>query len=390
MGFGGTSSEGQLTALLIAPDRDLARQFAESLRTASGFQIMAELRSYPPRQTLEIRLRQLLPEVVLIDTATDLERASELIHWTLALNPGIRVIGLHTRNEADAVLRVLSLGASDFLTAPFEPSVQKEAITRLRKMSRPDEAPNRAGKVFVFTSAKPGAGASTLAAQIGFALASGGKHKILLADLDPMSATVSFYLKLAASEPAGAELWKRIVPTAHGLDAVPSDAEASAPEPPPDLHEFIERARAAYDFVLLDLPAVFHRSTLLALPESDRAYLVTTPELPSLHLARKAVAFLAQLGFGRERIRVLVNRMERRSGLTASDVEKILGAPVYRSFPNDYFVLDRALMSGKPIDPGCDLAAGIGALAQALERESQDAAKPAQSGGSAKSAEVKV
>ncbi|HVX66339.1 MAG TPA: cellulose synthase operon protein YhjQ/BcsQ [Bryobacteraceae bacterium] len=370
-----------MTALLIAPDRELARQFSESLPEGCGFQILAELRVYPTRQTLEIRLRQLQPEVVLLDVATDLDQASEVVRWALSLDESLHVIALHVRNDPDAVVRVLRQGASEFLTAPFEQPVQRQAVERIRRLSRPTPKPARHnGKVLVFTSAKPGAGASTLTAQVGFALGRGGHSKILLADLDPMSATVSFYLKLGDSEPEAADLWDRIVPTVHGLDALPSAGAAAAPDSQAALHEFLERARRAYDWILLDLPAVFYRSSLLALPESDQAFLVTTPELPSLHLARKAVGFLAQLGFGRDRVRVLLNRAERKSGLKPSDVEKILNMPVYRSFPNDYFTLDRALVEGRPIAPGCELAREVDAFARGLlepAAEEPQAAEPA-------------
>ena len=141
-----------------------------------------------------------------------------------------------------------------------------------------------------------------------------------------MSATLSFYLKLGDSEAAGLEpVGAASFPTVHGLDALPAPGVSRhAPEPPAMLHDFLDRARSAYDWILLDLPAVFHRASLLALPEADRAFLVTTAELPSLHLTRKAVSFLAQLGFGADRVRVLVNRVERKSGLTPADMEKIL------------------------------------------------------------------
>ncbi|HEX8985635.1 MAG TPA: cellulose synthase operon protein YhjQ/BcsQ [Bryobacteraceae bacterium] len=379
----GNRSDSPLTALLIAPDRELARQFAESLPASAGFQILSELRTYPTRQTFDMRLRQVQPEVVLVDVATDLEKAAEVIRWGLALNPALNVIALHARNDPDAVLRALLQGAVEFLAAPFDPCLQREAVARIRRLNRPGEPPKRhAGKVLVFTSAKPGSGSSTLAAQLGFALGSEGASRVLLVDLDPMSATLSFYLKLPGNESAGLNPWERITPAVHGLDALASEGIAACPEPPAMLHEFLERARRAYDWILLDLPAVFHRASLLALPEADRAFLVTTAELPSLHLARKAVGFLAQLGFGPDRVRVLVNRVEPKSGLTNADVEKILNAPVHRSFPNDYFSLDRALVEGQPLGSDCALAKEIRKFAGSLaapapdERQAPAAAGP--------------
>ena len=63
------------------------------------------------------------------------------------------------------------------------------------------------------------------------------------------------------------------------------------------LHAVLEFARLNYDWIVIDLPVVFQRLSLMAISESDRAFLITTSELPSLHLARKAVNLLDQLGF---------------------------------------------------------------------------------------------
>ena len=393
MGLAGNTKDRQLTALLIAPDRELARQFGEMLPAVSGFQILADLRAYPAEQTLDMRLRQLQPEVVLLDLATNFEQASEVIRCVIKLNPAIHVVGLHTHRDSDAILSALRQGASEFLCAPFDAAVQRQALARIRRLIDPGPSSSgRTGTVVVFTSAKPGSGASTLATQLGFALSRQAGKKILLADLDPMAATVSFYLKLGAGdEPSGADPWSRVVPGERGPDTLPARGAAEPPLGAPALHEFLERARGMYDWIVLDLPAVFHRSSLLVLPEADRAYLVTTAELPSLHLARKAVAFLAQLGFGRDRVRVLVNRVERRSALATSDVEKMLNAPVQGSFPDDCSALDRASSGGEALPSGSALRKEIEAFATALAGAADGEPRRAHTGApEAPRAEIRV
>jgi pilus assembly protein CpaE len=62
-------NEAEIAALLIAPDRALAQQFLATLPQTRAFQILADLKSYPPQQTLEIRIKQLKPNIVLLDLA---------------------------------------------------------------------------------------------------------------------------------------------------------------------------------------------------------------------------------------------------------------------------------------------------------------------------------
>src|SRR5437868_14520402 len=113
-------NEAEITALLIAPDRDLAQQFLATIPQTRAFQILADLKNYPPQQTLEIRARQLKPNVVLLDLVSDLTAATELVRFIATLNPSIHVVGLHTHNDSSAILQSLRAGASEFLYAPFD------------------------------------------------------------------------------------------------------------------------------------------------------------------------------------------------------------------------------------------------------------------------------
>jgi len=368
----------ELVALLIAPDRELARQFNASLPHTRAFQVMADLKSWPTRQALEIRLRQLRPELVLLDVASDLDAACEVIRWIVAFSESIQIVGLHHSNESEAVLRSLRTGASEFLHAPFDPASQEEAIARLRRLRQPEAAePVPAGSVLVFSSAKPGSGASTLATQTAFALMQNTGKRVLLADFDVMGGTIGFSLKLthtrslldamSVADHIDPAVWSGLVVHSGGIDILP------APETPglellePDrLHTVIEFARLTYDWVVVDLPVVFQRISLMTISEADQAFLVTTSELPSLHLARKAVAMLQQLGFPKERFQIAVNRMDRRSGVTAADMEKLFNCPIHSRFPNDTLALHRAVTLAEPLGNECELGRAVESLAGRL------------------------
>jgi pilus assembly protein CpaE len=144
------------------------------------------------------------------------------------------------------------------------------------------------------------------------------------------------------------------------------DLPSSAAPEPSRLHDLLEGARRAYDWIVLDLPAVFHRTSLLAWSESDDAFLVATPELPSLHLARKAVNLLAQIGFPRERFRVVINRTSRKDELRDSDMEKIFSAPVHASLPDDYLALDRVVTMGQALNGDTELGRAVEDVARRL------------------------
>jgi pilus assembly protein CpaE len=365
----------ELTALLISPARELAEAFARSHGAARCFQVLADLRAYPAPAVLEMRLRQVRPEVVLLDVETDFERAGDLIRSVAASAAGALVVGLHSRSDQEAILKSLRLGASEFLYAPFDPEVQRQAAGRLRRLLGPDTATERkTGRVVLFASAKPGSGASTLASQAAFALRKLTADGVLVADLDLMSATTTFAL---GGRPQGSlfrmlasgEDWTDLVapsPSA-GVDLLAADG---MPEPeavdPARLHEFLERARQLYGWTILDLPSVFHRLTLMAASEADSVFLVATPDLPSLHLARRAVQLLGELGFERDRFQVVLNRRDGGGGLGEDDVRRLCGCAIEASFPEDPAAVGRALALGEAVEASTGLGRTVSGFAGRL------------------------
>lgn len=373
-----TGKEQEISALLIAPDRELARRFTATVPQTRAFQILADLKTYPPRQTLEIRVRQLSPDIILLDLASNPETAEDLVRFAASLTPSVHVVGLHTAKDSEAILRSLRAGASEFLYAPFDAAIQYEAIARLRRLVKPESsAPAERGNIVVFSSAKPGSGASTLATQTAFALKRLTGKRVLLADFDLMGGTIGFYLKvshayslvdaLQHAEHLDPSLWSSLAVHCGGVDILPAPGAPYAdPVEGGRLNLVLDYAQRLYEWVIVDLPAIFHRMSLMTISEADRVFLVSTSELPSLHLARKAINLLAQLGFPKERFQIVVNRVSKRDGIGTADMEKLFNCSVHASLPNDYFSLHRVVTLGQPLTGDGELGRAIESLAGKL------------------------
>ena len=143
------------------------------------------------------------------------------------------------------------------------------------------------------------------------------------------------------------------------------------------IHDVIECARALYDWVVVDLPTVFHPLSLFVLSEADRSFLVSTCELPSLHLGRRAVGLLSQLGFEQERCQMLVNRFGKRDNITIVDMEKIFGCPVAATFPNDYYALHKVVTRAEPLPAESELGKAISRISGMVAGLAQRDNKPA-------------
>lgn len=367
----------ELTALLICPNRALAQQFTTTLADNKTFNILADVKSYPTPQALDMRVRQLRPDLILLDLSASLETALGLMPYITSFRPTVHIIGLHSTSEAEIIMRSLRAGATEFLCAPFDLATQNTVMARVLRLRETEERtqPQR-GQLIAFVGAKAGYGATTLAYNTAYALRAANR-KVLLADFDLLGGTISFALKLnhnyslldgiRHSDQLDTALWNALIGNAGGLDVMP------APDKPEAMtfeghrvHEVLEYARVMYELVVVDLPSAYERISIATLGDADQVFIVCTPELPSLHMTRKCIAFLDQMGFSRDRFRVLVNRTTRRDELSREDMEKVFNFPVYFGFPDDYQTVHRALTAGRPAPSNCDLGRQVTRFSQSL------------------------
>ncbi len=372
------SNDTPVIALLMSPNRELAEAFLRTAAPARYFQVVSDLKSYLPEQVLEMRLRQWRPDVVLLDLTTDLDQACDTIRFLLNRTPAVQVIALHTSQDGNAIVRSLRAGAAEFLWMPFEAAAQQAAFERVLRLRAPVIQEEREmGTVIGLASTKPGSGATTLAAQSAFAIQRLTRKRVLLLDLDLMGGAIGFYLKihhpysfvdvLERDLPSNGDEWGTMAAHLDGIDILPGPEEPqTAVLDPGRLHLALEALRKHYDFVVLDLPTIFNRTAMLAFSESNVACLVTTAELPSLHLTRKAIEMLEVVGFDKSRYSIVVNRLSKQQGIAAADVEKMFGASVSTVLPNDYFSLHRVVTRGEPLTRDVELGRGVETLAARL------------------------
>jgi Flp pilus assembly CpaE family ATPase len=106
--------------------------------------------------------------------------------------------------------------------------------------------------------------------------------------------------------------------------------------------------------VCADLSGNLEKYSMEIMHESRKIFVVCTPEIASLHLAREKLQYLQRMDLG-DRACVLLNRYVKKSSVTPTEVEQIVGAPVEIAFPNDYTRVNRAIQEGKGVDPASEL-----------------------------------
>jgi len=114
--------------------------------------------------------------------------------------------------------------------------------------------------------------------------------------------------------------------------------------------------------ICFDLSGNLEKYSIEIMHESKRVFLVCTPEIPSLHLAREKYQYLQTLDLG-DRVSILLNRCQKKSVLSPAQIEQLLGLPVQFTFPNEYEEVNRAMAQGTHVEPGSVLGRQCTALA---------------------------
>jgi pilus assembly protein CpaE len=105
---------------------------------------------------------------------------------------------------------------------------------------------------------------------------------------------------------------------------------------------------------------------MAALEEIDEACVVATLEVPALHQAKQVIQTLIDGGYGKHRIRLILNRAPKRLDITPAELEKMLAVPIFCLIPNDYAELYETYAEGRMVDRGSELGKHFARLAARL------------------------
>ena len=349
--------------------------------------------SYPSPRDLAGAIGGNAPQLVFLDAVSDQEQALQLLTEITRLGPSVQAIAMLASNDPDFILRCLRAGAADFLIQPFT-SEQFEAAqaTLARAQPASEAAAKELAKIYAVMPAKGACGATTLACNLAFQWKRLGAKRILLADLDPLTGTMSFLLKIKSvysfldalqrSHELDADLWNAMVTPVNGIDVLLApELMVEGTQDLRDPSPILEYARHAYDAVVLDTGGVYGEWNLSQARAAGELLLVTTNELPALQAAQRALSYLDTNRIGRWKVRLIVNRYHRDVGLSRDVIGTALHTDVFEILPSDYESVQKSMMEGKPVPSNTAFGKAIAQLADRLGGQVETSKKTSSLGG---------
>ncbi len=375
-----------IPAIIVSPGAGLAAKLQDALAEIGQVQVLRRLGDYPTENDLVRLIRALAPRIFFISVAS-LEQALRVAKQIEAHAPGIQVMAFDSRCDQGTLLELMRAGIREFVSIPLTIHELPGALQRLNAAleRRPPDIPVT-DLLYTFLPSKPGVGCSTVALNTSVALASLPDTKTLLADFDLNCGMAGFLLQLKgvgsivdAAEHADRldeVLWPRLVHSVGNLDLLPAgEARPGFRIEPGQIRYLLDFARRNYKVICADLSGLLERFSVELMQESKRIFMVCTPELPSLHLARQRLEFLRGIEL-EDRVSLLLNRAQKRSLIPPAEIEKMIGLPIMMELPNDYRGVHRAFMEARPVEASSELGKRFGDLARKLTAREPDAAPP--------------
>ncbi len=339
--------------------------------------------------------RETEPDVVIMDinmpdmdgiTATE-----ELIKDV----PFAQILMLSVNNDSDYVRRAMRAGARDFLAKP--PSAD-ELISTIRtlavfaheqrdKLSQPlpsvvvqGPGGGRAGsarlegKVMVVYSAKGGVGCSMLATNIAVGLDTADTPTVLVdAALQFGDVAVALNLQVKNSfidlasraDELDAEFVDEVLlrhSTGLRVLAAPPRPEVADEVTAGQVRNVLQFLKRNFAYVVVDTSSNIDDITLAVLDVADLLITIATPEIPAIKDTRLLFDLLGVLEFPKERLFFVLNKMDKRSGISADAVSENLKCTVDAEIPLDERAITTSINRGSPIllsDKGVPAAKSI-------------------------------
>ena len=301
------------------------------------------------------------PVLVIVD-ASDLEPGEADQLERLAKHYPEACLMLLTRgNHEDILIRAMRAGVREVLQLPLVHRAFHEAMDRIATAL--GASATREGKVLAFVSCKGGSGATFIATNFSYGLASLADKKVLLIDLHGQFGDATLYVSDQRPVMTLSDVCSQIsridadflesclvrVTPGFGILAAADDPAHSVQQKPEHMDAILRVARQSYDYIVLDVGRQIDAISLRALDNADVIYPVLQLGLPDIRNGRRLLDIFRSLGYPIERTRLIVNRYEKGGKLRLQDLQSALGAEILQTVANDYLSVTDSVNQGVPV-----------------------------------------
>jgi pilus assembly protein CpaE len=292
--------------------------------------------------------------------------------------PSAQIVILSVQSEPDYMRRAMLAGARDFLPKP--PSAD-ELVSTIRKVGQraltqtavvpsvqgpgvsASASPAHAvhGKIIVVYSPRGGVGRTMVSTNLALSLQTEDTPTIIV-DAALQFGDVAACLNLQTRnslldliEQVGeldSDLVDRIAvhhPSGLKVVAAPARPEQAESVQGAQVSKVIRFLATMFHYVVVDTSSALNESTIGAIDSSDVVVLIGAPDLPTIKNLRMFFDLSEALNLTPQKIVLIMNRMDKRFGISAEKVADLLKQPILAQIPLDDRVVPLSTNNGEPL-----------------------------------------
>ena len=343
------------------------------------------------------------PDIGLVAIDENPEKGLDLVSSLSESSPECSVLVVSSSSDGNLILQAMRAGAKEFLAQPLRIEDLVSALGRIsdRRFGRSDSR-SQGSQVIAVAGVAGGVGTTSVAVNLGCALARKEANNVTLVDLDlclgdadvQLDAIPEYTLVDVSQNVTRLDftlLKRSLTKHSSGLYLLPRPVQLEDVSliSPDDVQRVIGLLRASFSHVVIDLSKAYSAIDMVALEAATQILLVIQLDLPCLRNVVRLMASFKEMNGMADKVRIVVNRVGLEQGqITLKKAEETIGKEIFWQLPNDYRTMIEVCNNGVPLieqAPKAGITQSIIALADALEGGSQKkstsaAAAPAKSG----------
>ncbi|MBN1908243.1 MAG: response regulator [Pirellulales bacterium] len=339
------------------------------------------------------------PDIGLVVMDASPEKALELVSSLAETSPECSVLVVSSSSDGNLILQAIRAGAKEFLTQPIRVDDLVAALGRIseRRFGRGENKP-RGSQIVAVAGVTGGVGSTSIAVNLGCALARHESNSVGLVDLDlclgdadvQLDTIPDYTLVDVAQNVTRLDftlLKRSLTKHSSGLFLLPRPAQLEdiAMITPEDMRRVFGLLKASFSHLVLDLSKSYSAIDMIALEMASKILLVTQLDLPCLRNIVRLMSSFKEMDGVADKVHVVVNRMGLDSGqITLKKAQETIGREIYWQLPNDYRTMIEVRNNGVPLieqAPKAAITQSILALADAITGD-PNAEQPALGGRS--------
>jgi len=324
------------------------------------------------------------PDIGVVTIDHDADKALELIHGLQISSPECSILVVSSSTDGQLILKAMRAGAKEFLTQPVRVEDLVSAIERIgNQRYGKGTGKSRNSTVIAIAGSTGGVGTTSLAVNLGCALATRPENSVALIDLDLSLGDADVFLDTIPdytlvdvaqniSRLDFTLLKRSLTKHSSGLYLLPRPIQLQDTSliTPDDLHRVVGLLKATFSHLIFDLSKSYTPVDMVALEAAGHVLLVTQLDLPCLRNVVRLLMSLDEFETIKERIRIVVNRVGLQSGqISMKKAQETIGREIFWQIPNDYKVMAEVRNNGVPLfeqAPRASITQSIVGLANVL------------------------